>query len=130
MSLSLQDLIHSAPRDRYQWGVIVSRFLMGIVLCLLLLLNIGKYQTLFVPVGHESQRAGVFLWLEKFWVSPTIAIAYAVQFFVEIALSRFAKRSTKKATEAAAIAEETEKEIDACDKVIPMTDSPREKAPV
>ncbi|CAE6489884.1 unnamed protein product [Rhizoctonia solani] len=128
MSLSLQDLIHSAPRDRYQWGVILSRFLMGIVLCLLLLLNIGKYQALFVPVGHEGQRAGVFLWLEKFWVSPTIAIAYAVQFFVEIALSRFAKRSTKKATEAAAIAEETEKEIDARDKVIPMTDSPWERA--
>ncbi|KAJ1305002.1 hypothetical protein OPQ81_000045 [Rhizoctonia solani] len=97
ISLSLQDLIHSSPRDRYQWGVIASRFLMGIVLCLLLLLNIGRYQDIFVSPQYMNQRAGVFLWLEAFWVLPTITIGYAVQFLVEIALARFAKRATEQA---------------------------------
>ncbi|CAE6466016.1 unnamed protein product [Rhizoctonia solani] len=97
ISLSLQDFIHSWPRDRYQWGVITSRFVMGIVLCLLLLLNIGRYQELVVPNDKLNQRAGVFQWLEAFWVLPTIAIAYGVQFLVEIILARFAKKALKRA---------------------------------
>ncbi|CUA69868.1 hypothetical protein RSOLAG22IIIB_04124 [Rhizoctonia solani] len=94
--LSLQDYIHTRPDDRYQWGVITSRFSMGIVLCLLLLLNIGKYQELFVPQGHESQRAGIFLWLEAFWVLPTIAIAYGMEFIIEVILAKYAIGATKK----------------------------------
>ncbi|CAE6427874.1 unnamed protein product [Rhizoctonia solani] len=97
ISLSLQDFVHSWPRDRYQWGVIISRFTMGAVFCLLLLLNIGKYQVLFVPPQDLRQRAGVFLWLEAFWVLPTIMITFGVQFLIEIALARFAERATEKA---------------------------------
>ncbi|KDN48901.1 hypothetical protein RSAG8_02254, partial [Rhizoctonia solani AG-8 WAC10335] len=99
ISLGLQDFAHSWPSDRYQWGVITSRLLMGTALCLLLLLNIGEYQELFVPtdpIDKRKQRAGVFLWLEAFWVVPTIAIAYGVEFLVEMALARFAKKATQK----------------------------------
>ncbi|CAE6444991.1 unnamed protein product [Rhizoctonia solani] len=118
ISLSLIDFVHSRPRDRYECGVLISRFLMGLSLCLLLLLNVGAYQKLFVPVNKLNRRAGVFRWLEayefrvsrldwdvitysviSFWVLPTIAIAYGVQFLIEIVLARFAKRARRKAQE-------------------------------
>ncbi|KAL5634227.1 hypothetical protein ACGC1H_006147 [Rhizoctonia solani] len=98
ISLGLQDFMHSWPSDRYQWGVIASRLLMGSILCLLLLLNIGEYQELFVAFDKRNQRAGVFQWLEAFWVLPTIAIAYGVEYLVEMALAMFAKRATLIAT--------------------------------
>ncbi|EUC57251.1 transmembrane protein, putative [Rhizoctonia solani AG-3 Rhs1AP] len=84
ITLGLQDFIHSWPSDRYQWGVIASRISMGLILCLLLLLNIGKYQDLFVATDKLNQRAGVFQWLEVFWVLPTIAIAYGLEYLVEM----------------------------------------------
>ncbi|CAE7232645.1 unnamed protein product [Rhizoctonia solani] len=95
ISLSLQDFFHSRPRDRYEFGVIISRFLMGLILCLLLLLNLGKYQELFVPQSEENHRAGIFLWLEAFWVLPTIAIAFGLEFLIEIILARIAKWATE-----------------------------------
>lgn len=80
--LAALNLIHSRPRgsyfhpivsyhdrhlylssDRYQWAIILSRFVMGWVLLFLLLLNIGRYQTLWVWLGQEKQQAGVFRWL-------------------------------------------------------------------
>ncbi|CAE6451712.1 unnamed protein product [Rhizoctonia solani] len=96
LSLGLQSLIHSCPSDRYQWGVIMCRLLMGLVLALLLLLNLGKYQEYFVLASETRQRAGVFQWLEVFWVLPTIAIAYGVQFIIEVCLTFFGKLSTRK----------------------------------
>ncbi|KEP47839.1 putative transmembrane protein [Rhizoctonia solani 123E] len=95
--LGIQCIIHSLPRDRYQWGAITSRLVLGVILALLLLLNIGRYQEFFVSQSLEKQRAGVFLWLEAFWVLPTIAIAYALQFLAEIGLAYFAKKATEKA---------------------------------
>ncbi|CEL63477.1 hypothetical protein RSOLAG1IB_10793 [Rhizoctonia solani AG-1 IB] len=97
LSLGFQSLIHSRPKDRYQWGVIACRLLMGLVISLLLLLNLGKYQEFFVLPSEYRQRAGVFQWLEAFWVLPTIAIAYGVQFLIEITLAGFAKWATIKA---------------------------------
>ncbi|CAE7114274.1 unnamed protein product [Rhizoctonia solani] len=84
--LGIQCIVHSPPRDRYQWAVITSRLLLGLLLALLLLLNIGKYQEFYVSRLVANQRAGVFLWLAAFWVLPTIAIAYAVEFLLEIVL--------------------------------------------
>jgi hypothetical protein len=37
---------------------------MGLVISLLLLLNLGKYQEFFVLPSEYRQRAGVFQWLE------------------------------------------------------------------
>ncbi|KAJ1305003.1 hypothetical protein OPQ81_000046 [Rhizoctonia solani] len=68
ISLGLQDCAHSKLEGWYQKGVIASRILIGIVLSLLLLLNI------------------VIRWMEAFWVLPTIAIAYGVEFCIEIVL--------------------------------------------
>ncbi|KAH7338454.1 hypothetical protein B0J17DRAFT_423918 [Rhizoctonia solani] len=93
-------IIHSSPRDRYQWGVIISRILMGSILALLLLLNLGKYQQFYVSPSLKSQRARVFNWLEAGWILPTIALAYGIQFLVEFALAFFAKRATVKAKDA------------------------------
>ncbi|CAE6492727.1 unnamed protein product [Rhizoctonia solani] len=95
--LGIQCIIHSLPRDRYQWAVITSRLVLGLILALLLFLNLGKYQEFYVSRLVANQRAGVFLWLEAFWVLPTIAIGYAVQFLLEIILAYFAKKATERA---------------------------------
>ncbi|QRW20612.1 transmembrane protein [Rhizoctonia solani] len=91
ISLGLQSLAHSEIKanDPYQRAVITCRLIMGIVLSLLLLLNLGKYDDFFVPSNKLSQRIGVFQWLEAFWVLPTIAIAYGIQFLIEVTLTRF-----------------------------------------
>ncbi|CAE6488846.1 unnamed protein product [Rhizoctonia solani] len=91
ISLGLQSLAHSEIKanDPYQRVVITCRLIMGIVLSLLLLLNLGKYDDFFVPSNKLSQRIGVFQWLEAFWVLPTIAIAYGIQFLIEVTLTRF-----------------------------------------
>ncbi|EUC57255.1 transmembrane protein, putative [Rhizoctonia solani AG-3 Rhs1AP] len=98
--LGIQCIVHSLPRDRYQWAVITSRLALGLLLAFLLLLNIGKYQEFYVSRLVANQRAGVFLWLDAFWVLPTIAIAYAIQFLLEIVLAYFAKQATEKAKQA------------------------------
>ncbi|KAJ1305000.1 hypothetical protein OPQ81_000043 [Rhizoctonia solani] len=84
--LGALELAHSWPRDRFQCGAIISRFLMGWAFLFLLLLNIGEYQKLWVNKGHEREQAGVFLWISSYWVLPTIALAFAVQFSVETTL--------------------------------------------
>ncbi|KAF8747443.1 Bacterial low temperature requirement A protein (LtrA), partial [Rhizoctonia solani] len=91
LSLGLQSLVHSKIKenDRYQLTVIICRLIMGTVLSLLLLLNLGKYKYFFARTSELSRRIGVFQWLEAFWVLPTIAIAYGIQFLIEVSLTRF-----------------------------------------
>ncbi|CEL63473.1 hypothetical protein RSOLAG1IB_10789 [Rhizoctonia solani AG-1 IB] len=84
--LGALDLAHSMPRDRFQCGTMISRFLMGWAFLFLLLLNVGKYQSLWVNKGDESQQAGIFLWISSYWVLPTIALAFAVQSILETIL--------------------------------------------
>ncbi|CAE6451724.1 unnamed protein product [Rhizoctonia solani] len=84
--LGALDLAHSKPRDRFQCGAIISRFLMGWVFMFLLLLNVGEHQSLWVNKGHESEQAGIFLWISSYWVLPTIALAFGIQFLVETTL--------------------------------------------
>ncbi|KAF8754689.1 hypothetical protein RHS01_06137 [Rhizoctonia solani] len=38
---------------------------------------------------YSSTSERVFQWLEAFWVLPTIAIAYGIQFLIEVTLTRF-----------------------------------------
>ncbi|CAE6529196.1 unnamed protein product [Rhizoctonia solani] len=95
--LGVQSIVHSRIRDRYQWGVIISRLLMGLILALLLLLNLGTYQAYYIPVSLKSQRARVYNWLDANWILPTIALAYGVEFLVELILAFFAKRATAEA---------------------------------
>ncbi|CAE7160197.1 unnamed protein product [Rhizoctonia solani] len=104
ISLGLIDFVHSRPR--------------GLVLCLLLLLNLGDSQEFLIPENGRNHQLGVFRWLEAYglrdfkfgqdilrhsfirsWVSPIIAIAYGVQFMIEIVLARFVKRATDRAQE-------------------------------
>lgn len=91
----------SAISDRFQWGIIMSRFMMGLFLFILLLLNIGRYQSLWVWENQKKQQAGVFQWLwayvrlvwfmlhcmtppsYRYWVLPTIAVALGTQFMIE-----------------------------------------------
>ncbi|CAE6451731.1 unnamed protein product [Rhizoctonia solani] len=83
--LGALDLAHSMPRDRFQCGTVISRFLMGWAFLFLLLLNVGKHQSLWVNKGDEREQAGVFLWISSYWVLPTIALAFAIQSLVETA---------------------------------------------
>ena len=49
--------------DRYHWASILSRFSMGCALILLLLLNIGQYQSLWAAPVQIARQAGVYRWL-------------------------------------------------------------------
>ncbi|KAG8792256.1 hypothetical protein FRC12_006639 [Ceratobasidium sp. 428] len=85
--LATLNLIQAWPRDRFHWASIISRYAMGIVMMLLLLLNLGKYQTYFTPDdAPPSQRAGVINWIDAHWVLPTLALAYGIQFIVDTAI--------------------------------------------
>ncbi|EUC57240.1 low temperature requirement protein LtrA [Rhizoctonia solani AG-3 Rhs1AP] len=94
ISLGVMNRFHSKPRDpaldRFQWGIIFTRFVMGFALLLLLLLNIGHYQSLWVYEGQEGQQAGVFLWIWAWWVLPTVTLAYVAEFMFEAILLRCA----------------------------------------
>ncbi|EUC57236.1 low temperature requirement protein LtrA [Rhizoctonia solani AG-3 Rhs1AP] len=94
ISLGIMNRVHSKPRDpaldRFQWGIIFIRFAMGFTLLLLLLLNIGRYQSLAVYKEQEGQQAGVFLWITACWVLPTVTLTYVVEFVFEIILLRCA----------------------------------------
>ncbi|CAE6418925.1 hypothetical protein ACGC1H_006156 [Rhizoctonia solani] len=90
ISLGFMNRLHSKPRDRFQWGIIVTRFTMGFALLLLLLLNIGHYQSLWVYEGQEGQQAGVFKWIWAYWVLPTVTLAYVAEFVFEAILLRCA----------------------------------------
>ncbi|CAE6468043.1 unnamed protein product [Rhizoctonia solani] len=83
--LGALDLTHSKPRDRFQCGAIISRLLMGWAFLFLLLLNVGKHQSLWVNRGDEHEQAGVFLWISSYWVLPTIALAFGIQSLIETA---------------------------------------------
>jgi hypothetical protein len=56
--------------DRFQWGTIISRFSMGWLLIFLLLLNVGKYQSLWVYTDQKKRQAGVFLWILAYVSRP------------------------------------------------------------
>ncbi|KAF8694693.1 Bacterial low temperature requirement A protein (LtrA), partial [Rhizoctonia solani] len=90
ISLGIMNRIHSKPRDRFQWGIILTRILMGVALLFLLLLNIGHYQSLWVAEYDEYLQAGVFKWILKWSVLPTLAAAFMIEFFIELALHRLA----------------------------------------
>ncbi|KAG9125487.1 hypothetical protein FRC07_007418 [Ceratobasidium sp. 392] len=63
--LGTLNLIQSWPRDRFQWASIISRYAMGLAMMMLLLLNIGKYQSYWTPGDEpDSKRAGVFNWVD------------------------------------------------------------------
>ncbi|KAG8722184.1 hypothetical protein FRC08_005933 [Ceratobasidium sp. 394] len=94
ITLASLNLIQSWPRDRFCWASIFSRYAMGIIMILLLLLNLGKSQAYFGT--PTSQRAGTLRWLDADMVLPTLALAYAVQFIIDTVLAYLAVRSSRK----------------------------------
>lgn len=55
----------SFPLDHFQWASTISRYIMGFIMMLLLVLNVGKYQAYFIPDGAPySQRAGFINWID------------------------------------------------------------------
>ncbi|KAG8761109.1 hypothetical protein FRC11_014344 [Ceratobasidium sp. 423] len=90
ISLGLMNAVHSKPRDRFQWGIILTRIVMGSALLLLEVLNVGHYQTLWVIEDQLNQRAGVIRWIWAWWVLPTLAVAFGAEFFFELILLRCA----------------------------------------
>ncbi|KAF8609069.1 hypothetical protein BDV93DRAFT_216360 [Ceratobasidium sp. AG-I] len=95
--LATMNLIQSWPRDRFQWASIISRYAMGFVMMLLLVLNVGKYQSPF-PSGDVpySQVAAFLRWIDTNWVLPTLALAYAIQFIVDTGIVYAAVRFSRK----------------------------------
>ncbi|KAG8710299.1 hypothetical protein FRC09_000194 [Ceratobasidium sp. 395] len=93
VSLATLNVIQSWPRDKFVWGSILSRYTLGILMILLLLLNIGHGQTIYIPQGR---RAAVLDWIEHAWAIPTLALAYVAQFWVDTILLIFSLRYSKK----------------------------------
>ncbi|QRW20603.1 low temperature requirement protein LtrA [Rhizoctonia solani] len=88
ISLGIMNRIHSKPRDRFQWGIVMSRIFMGFALLILLTLNAGSIQSLWVWDYQEGQQAGVFRWIWAWMVLPTLAIAFGTEFLIELVLLR------------------------------------------
>ncbi|KAG8735123.1 hypothetical protein FRC10_010964 [Ceratobasidium sp. 414] len=88
------DYAYVYQANRFHWASIISRYTMGFSMALLVLMNVGKYQTFFQPAGvPDKDRAAIFNWIDAVpttknsnWVLPTIALAYGVQFLVDTAL--------------------------------------------
>ncbi|KAG9121803.1 hypothetical protein FRC07_002083 [Ceratobasidium sp. 392] len=98
ITLASLNLIQSWPRDRFHWGSILSRYAVGIIMLLLLLLNIGKSQIYIEPPeASQSERAGFLRWVDAGMLLPTLALAYIVQFIVDTVLFYLAVRSSRKA---------------------------------
>ncbi|KAF8609066.1 hypothetical protein BDV93DRAFT_519088 [Ceratobasidium sp. AG-I] len=95
--LATMNLIQSWPRDRFQWASIISRYAMGFVMMLLLVLNVGKYQAPFPREEIPRSKMAAFLrWIDANWVLPTLALAYAIQFLVDTGIVYVAVRSSRK----------------------------------
>ncbi|KAG9088903.1 hypothetical protein FS749_001767 [Ceratobasidium sp. UAMH 11750] len=94
ITLASLNLIQSWPRDCFRWASIFSRYAVGIIMILLLLLNLGKSQVYFGT--PTSQLAGTLRWLDADMVLPTLALAYAVQFIIDTVLVYLAVRSSRK----------------------------------
>ncbi|KAF8609068.1 hypothetical protein BDV93DRAFT_519090 [Ceratobasidium sp. AG-I] len=95
--LGTMNLIQSWPRDRFQWASIISRYAMGFVMMLLLVLNVGKYQKpWYVEDVPYSKLAAFLRWIDTNWVLPTLALAYAIQFIVDTGIVYAAVRFSRK----------------------------------
>ncbi|KAG8740758.1 hypothetical protein FRC10_003916 [Ceratobasidium sp. 414] len=97
--LAALNIVQSLPRDWYQWFSIISRLIVGTIVALLSLLNIGKYQTYFTPGNiPDSERAGIFDLIDKGQVLEILAGAYVFQFAVDTVLIYAAWRVSRKHT--------------------------------
>ncbi|KAB5590373.1 Transmembrane protein [Ceratobasidium theobromae] len=74
------NLAQAKLRPRFKYGAIISRVLMGLILISLLLLNLGRKQSLWATTTDQPL---VFRWIFSYWVLPTIATAYGVEFLIE-----------------------------------------------
>ncbi|KAF8605508.1 hypothetical protein BDV93DRAFT_605436 [Ceratobasidium sp. AG-I] len=92
VSLAILNSIQSQPRDCFQYSSILSRYAVGLIMMLLLLLNIGKYQSNFPPPGGESDQAPVF----RYALVSCLTAAYAVQFLIDRILLFHSVRYSKK----------------------------------
>ncbi|QRV79657.1 transmembrane protein [Ceratobasidium sp. AG-Ba] len=61
ITLASLNLIQSWPRDRFQWGSIISRYIMGIIAALILLLNLGQSQDYREYLATPESNRVVFL---------------------------------------------------------------------
>ncbi|KAG9079389.1 hypothetical protein FS749_008562 [Ceratobasidium sp. UAMH 11750] len=97
ITLASLNLIQAWPRDRFHWASILSRYAMGTVMLLLLLLNLGNSQT-YAELAYttQSQRAGLLRWADAGMVLPTLALAYITQFIIDTVLVYLAVRSSHK----------------------------------
>ncbi|KIM88201.1 hypothetical protein PILCRDRAFT_250405 [Piloderma croceum F 1598] len=54
LALVLMSLIKGLPRDKWEWGVIANRFLVGTGVCLLSILDIGSSKPVFDAEGNPT----------------------------------------------------------------------------
>ncbi|KAG8695384.1 hypothetical protein FRC09_009186, partial [Ceratobasidium sp. 395] len=79
--LSFINMAQEWPKDRYAWGSVISRFVNGLILVSLLLLNInsGAYQLM----ESDANAASVWTWLDSYWTLPTLALSLFLQTVVD-----------------------------------------------
>jgi len=94
--LALINVAQEWPKDRYSWGSVLSRFINGFILLMLLLLNInsGQYQ-----VGMSSDGPTVWAWLDSYWTLPTLALSLVAQAIIDHGLLLLSVRSADRALE-------------------------------
>ncbi|QRW10054.1 Serine/threonine-protein kinase [Ceratobasidium sp. AG-Ba] len=68
------------PKDRYAWGSVISRFINGLILVFLLLMNINSGEYL---MESDGDVANVWKWLDSYWALPTLAFSLLLQAIID-----------------------------------------------
>ncbi|KAG9078266.1 hypothetical protein FS749_009750 [Ceratobasidium sp. UAMH 11750] len=76
--LSFINVTQEWPKDRYAWGSVLSRFINGLILLCLLLLNIGSGTYLM-----DTSSTGIWAWLDSYWTLPTLALSLFLQTVID-----------------------------------------------
>jgi len=75
LALVLMSLIRGLPRDKWEWGIAVSRYIVGSGICFLALLDIGSTKPIFDSQGHETKS---IIWVVARGRAHTLLIILAL----------------------------------------------------
>ncbi|THU76970.1 hypothetical protein K435DRAFT_878474 [Dendrothele bispora CBS 962.96] len=95
ITLGLSSLIGQWPRDKFEWGQILSRFLFGASIALLSVLNLNSSGDILTEDHHYAGSRIWFLAIHS-WILPLYAFALLVERVIELVLLHLAHHHLEK----------------------------------
>ncbi|KZS89234.1 hypothetical protein SISNIDRAFT_458965 [Sistotremastrum niveocremeum HHB9708] len=91
ITLSILNVSKQWPRDRYEWGIILSRMLGGLGFSFLTIMDAGSGRSLLET--DDQPIAAMWRFALTPWILPSFALLLIVQNLIEMSLRFFARRS-------------------------------------